>query len=49
MVRDGLRFDGGVRDTIAADDVLDLRSLDLVGLGLLLESTLNLVTRLRTG
>ena len=49
MVRDGLRFDCGVRDTIAADDVLDLRSLDLVGLGLLLESPLNLVTRLRTG
>lgn len=28
-VRDGLRYDGGVRDTIAANDVLNLRSLVL--------------------
>ena len=45
MVRDGLRFDGGVRDTIAADDVLDFRSLVL---GLLFQYHLNIVTGLST-
>ena len=48
MVRDGLGFDGGVGDTIAADDVLDLRSLDLVTLGLLLQNFLNMFTHLST-
>ena len=48
MVRDGLGFDGGIGDTVAADDVLDLRSLDLVTLGLLLQNILNMFTRLNT-
>ena len=48
MVRYGLGFDGGIGDTVVADDVLDLRSLDLVTLGLLLQNFLDTFTRLNT-